>query len=334
MKHLMIGVAALAAFSLTVALAASADDIEATADIVVEESAPQEETPPVSAKPPSRVPSGMDGLRKVVAVARFENRTNLEGQVSINDALADQLTHALSESGQFTVLERQTVQDVMREQDFANSGRVMKRKSARTGRIVAAQILIKGTITEFEGQAATSMRGVDLGLVKFGRSGTDAHVGLMIRMIDATTGEVLGSELVEGTSKERGFGFQVGIFGQKTSKKAPMAKATQEAINKAVGIIAERLAKVPFQARVIKNLGPELIIGAGERVGAQEGDEFAVYALGEELIDPYTGEDLGSEEEYVGVVRITQVKEKYSKASPAGPLGAVKAGDIIRALGR
>ena len=52
-------------------------------------------------------PAQAEGLRKVIAVSRFENRTNWDGQLSINDAMADQLIDALTNSGQFTVLERQ-----------------------------------------------------------------------------------------------------------------------------------------------------------------------------------------------------------------------------------
>jgi hypothetical protein len=64
------------------------------------------------------------------------------------------------------------------------------------------------------------------------------------------------------------------------------------------------------------------------------GDEFAVFSLGEEFVGPYTDESLGHDEEKVGVVRVTQVKRKNSKANPVGGLGAVKAGDLVRALGR
>ena len=288
----------------------------------------------VAAKPPDQAPKAADGLRKVVAVARFENRANYEGRVALNDALADQLTDALIRSGQFTVLERQTVSDVMQEQDFANSGRVMKRESARTGRIVAAQILIKGTITEFEGSASTQKRGVKVGFMRFGKRSSNAHIGLMIRLIDSTTGEVLDSQRVEGSSKGGGVGFEVGGYSQENSNKEPIAKATQKAIDNAVEHIATRLALIPFEARVIKNIGHQLVIAAGAKIGAQVGDEFEVFALGEEFVDPYTGESLGREETKVGVVRIAEVKEKYSKANPVGTLGSTKAGDIIRATGR
>jgi curli biogenesis system outer membrane secretion channel CsgG len=295
-----------------IASGANADDVE-TAD--------------VAARPPAG-----PGLRKVVAVARFENRTNADGQAALNNAMADQLTDALIRSNQFTVVERQTVEDVLGEQDFANSGRVMKKQTARTGRVIAAQVLIKGTITEYEGQASKSMRGVTLGIFKLGKKGSEAHVGLMIRLIDATTSEVMDSQRVVGTSKGSGIGFQVGFYGEDKSQKAPMAKATQDAIDQAVNLIAKRLASVPFEARIIKTSESELLIRAGKMVGAEVGDQFAVYSLGEELIDPYTGESLGREEERIGVVRVTQVKQKYSKAVPVGNLGPAKPGDLIREL--
>jgi hypothetical protein len=44
-------------------------------------------------------------------------------------------------------------------------------------------------------------------------------------------------------------------------------------------------------------------IAAGGRVGAEVGDEFKVYTLGEELIDPVTGEILSREELEVGRIR-------------------------------
>jgi hypothetical protein len=156
----------------------------------------------------------------------------------------------------------------------------------------------------------------------------------MIRLIDTTTGQVIDSQRAEGSSSGGGMGLTVGIFNQSESNKAPLAKATQKAIENAVEVIAARLALLPFEARVIKNLGNELVVSVGATVGAEVGDEFTVYALGEELVDPYTGELLGREEEEVGVVRITEVKEKYSKALAVGSLGPTKSGDIVRSVAR
>ena len=166
------------------------------------------------------------------------------------------------------------------------------------------------------------MKGLDLGVLAVGKSSQEAEVGLMIRLIDTNSGKVIDSQRVEGRSSGGGLGIKVGWLGQQTSHKAPLAQATQEAIDRAVELIAERLAAVPFQARVIRNLGDQLVISAGSMVGAQVGDQFTVYSLGEEFLDPYTGESLGRDEKNVGIVRVTEVKQKYSKASPVGSTAA------------
>src|SRR6266403_2223208 len=46
-------------------------------------------------------------LKKIVAVSSFENKTTWRGQVDLGDGMADQLTDALMQSGQFSVMERQ-----------------------------------------------------------------------------------------------------------------------------------------------------------------------------------------------------------------------------------
>jgi curli biogenesis system outer membrane secretion channel CsgG len=271
-----------------------------------------------------------EGLRKVLAVSRFENRTNWNGQLAINDAMADQLVDALVNSEQFTVLERQTVDDVLGEEDFANSGRVQKADSARTGKLTAAQILVKGTITEYQSKSKSQGQGWNFSGFRMKKNTSEAHVGLMIRLIDTTTGEVIFSERVSGSAEAGGMGFGVGVYEQQNQNQESMGEATQEAIDAAVELIAEKLRAIPFEGYVIRPGESDLLIAAGARAGAEVGDEFTVYTLGEELIDPVTGELLSREELEVGTIRIVEVKEKYARAAPVGPLGPVKRGDLIR----
>jgi curli biogenesis system outer membrane secretion channel CsgG len=275
------------------------------------------------------------GLKKIVAVSRFENKTAWKGQVLLDDGMADQLTDALMKGGEFTVLERQTLGDVMAEQDFAASGRTAQSQSAQTGKLLSAQILVKGTITEFENASTGSDSGVGFGGFKIGSKREEAHVGLIVRLIDSTTGEVIASERVEGKATAGGmkFGMDVGgvQFGTAGFAKTPLGKATQIAIDNAVVLISNKLRGVPFQARIIKASGDEVYIGAGAKTGVSDGDTFTVYSVGEDLIDPVTGEKLGSEEEAKGTVRVTKVEDKFCKAKSDAPLTGVKVGDIVRA---
>jgi len=278
-----------------------------------------------------------NGLKKIVAVSRFENKSSWggHGQYQIGFGMTDQLTDALVQSGRFVVVERQTLTDVIGEQDLARSGRVSKGKvSARTGKITSAQILVKGTITEFQDGSSGGGTGIGFAGIKLGTSGGESHVGLIIRLIDSTTGEVIASKRVEGKAKSSGYDFGLNVggfsFGNDSFKKSPIGKTVQIVIDRAVVYIATQLEELPFEGRVIKARGKSLFVSAGERNGTKVGDEFVVFSKGEELKDPDTGEILGFDEEEIGSIKITKVKTKFSMAKAVGKLGKVKPGDLIR----
>lgn len=272
-------------------------------------------------------------LKKLVAVSNFENKTSYVGQILLDEGMADQLTDALIQSGQFIVLERQTLGDVMAEQDLAASGRAAKSATASTGKITSAQILVKGAITEFEEKSASSGMGVGFKGFGIGTERSEAHVGVIIRLIDTTTGQVLDSRRVEGKAEAGGvaWGAKVGgvRFGTEGFSKTPLGKAVQIAIDNAVAYIAEKMRAIPFQGRVVDVKENVIYISAGADTGVTIGVTFTVYSKGEELVDPETGELLGSEEERIGSVRIIDVKEKFSKATVVEGQG-FKKGDIIR----
>lgn len=280
-------------------------------------------------------PTWAAGLKKTVAVSRFENKTSWKGQVSLDNGMADQLTDALIKSGQFMVLERQTLSDVVAEQDLAASGRAAKSATAQTGKLTSAQILIKGAVTEFENKSAGSATGIGIGVVRLANKREEAHVAVIIRLIDSTTGQVLDSQRVEGkaTAGGMGVGVNVGIvdIGTEGFSKTPLGKATQIAIDNAVEYIAGKLGKLPYQGRVIKVAGDDVFISAGERNGCTVGEVFTVYSVGEALVDPDTGEKLGQEEKKKGTIKVYEVQEKFAKAKPEGVMTPAAAqNDVIR----
>lgn len=279
------------------------------------------------------------GLKKLVSVMEFENKaaksqwTESDGEFDLGRGMADQLTDSLIQSGQFVVLERQNLSDVITEQDMAASGRFQKSKSARTGKLTSAQVLIKGIISEFEVTSKGGRSGISLGGVRLGGKKQVVHLGLIIRLINTTTGEVIDSQRVEGSADSGGLdlGLSMGgvAFGTDAYKKTPLGKAIQMAMDDAVEYIAERLRNVPYQGRVIRVKGDVIYLSASRKTGVSEGDVFTILSKGEELVDPETGELLGSDLEYLGKAEVFNVQEKYSKARARGITG-IKAGDIIR----
>ena len=101
-------------------------------------------------------------------MSRFENSTDGTGQAAVGTGMADQLADALIQSGKFVVIERQTLEDVIAEQDIAASGRAAVSETAQTGKIVPAQILIKGTVSEFEAETQKGGTGISISGISSG----------------------------------------------------------------------------------------------------------------------------------------------------------------------
>ena len=82
--------------------------------------------------------------------------------------------------------------------------------------------------------------------------------------------------------------------------------------------------------KIAKADGGTLYVNAGSEAGVQEGDEFQVYRVGEQIKDPDTGEVLGANEVKVGRVRITSVKGPRLSIAASVSGSGFRAGDTLR----
>jgi len=75
-------------------------------------------------------------------------------------------------------------------------------------------------------------------------------------------------------------------------------------------LVVDMVAAI-YPIRVVKAMGEMAVINRGEG-SVSAGDTFAVFLEGEELIDPQSGESLGSMEVEVGLGTVTEVKPKFA----------------------
>jgi hypothetical protein len=148
---------------------------------------------------------------------------------------------------------------------------------------------------------------------------------------------VIASQRVEGKADRGGtqFGFTESKWGfsQSGQKSMPIDKAVQIAIDNAVNYIAGELSRVQWKGKVIKTSDDGTVfINAGARDGIQSGMIFMAFRKGEALIDPDTGLNLGSDDEFLGRIRITDVQEKFSRATALDDK-LPSAGDIVKFAG-
>ncbi|MBN2233111.1 MAG: SH3 domain-containing protein [Deltaproteobacteria bacterium] len=194
-----------------------------------------------------------NGPKARIAVARFTDKTGKGWWTgSIGDGMADQMVTALVNSNRYIVLERQTLSDVMQEQDLGASGRIRQDTAAPVGQIEGAELLIVGAVTEFEGNASGGGGGIGgIGGGVFGAIAggfKKAHMAIDVRIIDSRTSRILAATTVEGESTDVKLGgalggyFGGGALGGALGgwKNTPTEKALRICINEAVNFIISK----------------------------------------------------------------------------------------------
>ncbi len=194
-----------------------------------------------------------DGPQARIAVARFENKSSDSRSwynPQIGDGMADMLTTALVNSGRYIVLERESLDVVLNEQDLGASGRIRQGSEAAIGEIEGAELLIVAAVTEFEGNAGGAQGGLGgfggrvLGAVTGGTR--SAHMAIDLRVVDARTSRVLAATSVEGTARDFNVGAAAGGYfrsggalggGLSAWQNTPREKALRDVINKSVDYV-------------------------------------------------------------------------------------------------
>ena len=110
--------------------------------------------------------------------------------VDLSRGIGDVVTNELFDLGRFRVVERQALGRVMEEQDLGQTGRFDDRAVAELGRLLGAELILTGAVSEFSLDRASVGSSV-LGLIG-GTTITTARVGVDLRFVDVRTGEVLG----------------------------------------------------------------------------------------------------------------------------------------------
>jgi curli biogenesis system outer membrane secretion channel CsgG len=119
------------------------------------------------------------------------------------EALVTDLTQALVESQRFDVLDRQHLQQVMKEQDFNASGRVSDDSAVSIGQLIGSSTLLVGDISAYDynermlqEERTCLKKGKQLPCVEYSRQAT-AEVRVAFKVLDTETGKVLAAKSLE-----------------------------------------------------------------------------------------------------------------------------------------
>jgi curli biogenesis system outer membrane secretion channel CsgG len=284
------------------------------------------------------VPLHAQGKIKI-AIWDFENHASTSWWFwnDMGPAARNEIDTAFSEdptlSRTFSVVEREKLALVLKEQGLSTTGAVDPQTAAKVGRLLGVKYIVTGGIDQF------SINKTSGGIQRFGGVGgnlVQADATIDMRFIDTTTAERVLSLSADGEVKKGGGFFQ----GNTLSRDSEWGIAS-EALKKASGAVVRKLAGGTYletiataattgrglEGKVIKVDGTRAWINLGSSAGIKAGDTFRIFSVGEELTDPDTGAKLGAEETESGTAQVTEVQDKFAVVTFRG---TAKAKDVVR----
>ena len=227
----------------------------------------------------------------------------------------------------FSVIERDKLNLVLKEQGLAQTGAIDPASAAKVGKILGVKYIILGGIDKF------NVDNTRAGVGRFGVGGNllQSNATISLRVIDSTTAERVISISGDGQVKKGG-GF---IKDASFSRDAEWGVAS-ETVNEAAKAVVAKLTTGDYLARIsdaampgglvegkiIKVDGNKAYINLGSSSGIKMGDKFNVINVGEALIDPDTGAKLGASEKQTGNGSVVEVQEKFAVIQFTGTAAA------------
>lgn len=270
-----------------------------------------------------------------IAIWDFENNAEQRWWFSgdLGPAARNHIDTAFAEneklSQMFSIIEREKLDMVMKEQGLATTGALDQQTAAKVGKILGIKYILTGAVDKF---AINTTKG---GFGGIGGKFTKADATINVRFIDTTTAERVVAASANGNVKKGG-----GVFkGASLSRDAEWGIAS-EAIEKTAKEVVKELASSKQLARltpggamggsegkIIKVEGDRAWINMGSASGLKEGDSFKIVSMGDALVDPDTGQVLGSDESETGSGQVVDVQDRFSIIQFSG---SAKAKDTVR----
>lgn len=324
------------------------------------------QTPPAAPAPaaagaPSSAPAPPQGRKKRVAVFDFDYATVQSStsalfgtNVDVGKGISDLLVKHLVQDGTYSVLERKAMDKILAEQNFSNSDRANPNSAAKIGKLLGADAIIVGSITQFGNDTKTEKVGgsgggwSSFGVGGFSHKKSKAIVAADARIVDIDTGEILGvadgkgessresTSLLGGGGNWHGWGAGAVDFSNSDFQQTILGEAVNAAVKQmSTGVIADNV-KLQTRTVIVEGLvaavdSGQIILNCGAKAGLKVGDQLTVGRVTKEIKDPATGKVIRRLTSTVGVIRITEVDDISAVAVPVTG-SDFKVGDAVKTV--
>lgn len=269
---------------------------------------------------PKRLEALSGDLKKRIAVVDFIDKTDY-GKGRLGIAASDILEGELQRSGKFTMVSHSGMDEVLNLQAVGQSGVYDASTVVQAGRMVGANAIINGSVSEFGiKKSGFSVPGI------VGTKGLLARAVVDIHLIDGTTGVILMSETAEGSAETSATKI-LNIGGEGTYDETLAGKAMRAAITTLVQKISAKLSEVPWEGFVLSVEGPGAFITGGEDVGLRPGMRFEIRTAARQVTAP-NGKTYALPGQTKGRLRVSDVMADLSQGQIEQ--GSAAKDDLVR----
>ena len=288
--------------------------------------------------------------RKRIAVLDFDFASTsgtgfYYGWLGIGPAkgVSDLLTNALVKDGTYIVLERSKIEQILKEQNLGASGRIDPSSAAQIGKLLGADAVVIGTISQFNVEQSQSGGSIG-GFLGIGGSTekNKAIVQVTSRLVSTTTGEILAAAQGEGKADKSGGGISIRSISGSTSTNnvdSLLSKAAELAIAQMSGELItanSKLATLPsvlptISAVVADITGNLITINKGSESGFKTGMNLSIERVVKQVKDPQTGKVLRSITSPIGRVELIEVSNGFATGKIVSGSG-FKVQDVAKAV--
>ncbi|MFK5893129.1 MAG: FlgT C-terminal domain-containing protein [Pseudomonadota bacterium] len=237
--------------------------------------------------------------------------------------LLDEMESSIQRNRKFSLVSRKSsvMKDIREEQAFASSD-LSAGNAAAEGQMKNANFLILSTVQDFKFyRSIKAVPNLDNKYIRRDSGMLEVNV----QVIDTSTGAIKTTFYLKSS-------FATGKKVVNSKGGVPNSIHFTKMAKRVSAQMADQLVDIVFPMRILNIQGNKVFINRGKDGGLKKGQLLNVFKPGVALIDPDTGENLGSAETMIGKIKVTRINPKFTIAviTGKGMDEPVDRGDIVR----
>lgn len=299
--------------------------------------------------------SAFAGDKRRVAVMPFEYGAVQAsvGTVDVGKGINSLLITKLVQDGTYSVIDRQMLDAILKEQNLSVSDRADPATACKIGKLLSVDAIIVGTVTQMGVEAknrSVSVPSVGMGYIPYVGSlpslgswkskSSKAKVGIDAKIIDINTGEILAAANGTGeqVKKEKWELNDSWDWSSSDFASSVAGEAVISAVNQLATQLEAAASKIPdnqsialqnVEGKIADVTGNTVVVNVGKQNGIKVGDNLQVERITKEITDPSTGKVIKKVTSTVAIVAITE-SDKESATGTVSKGAGVRVGDLVK----